>query len=438
MAQLLINFYKIKIGLLIVCFQSCYIMGSTLLNQIDWGLGKDSLEAFINIYNHDDVSRQEQAGLIESCIRIFDPIENRKKQLLEKVNKFSNGEELRLSIVIDCFGGFSYLPDLLDSIFSQKVDFNYEVICIGNVSSPIFSSSLDSYSKKYKNLLIFPSNHDAAGFGDNNAFMNCRSELILYLSHRDILPPSILQRLVNMFLNTKVDVVVLNNIIALYKGEFSSVPRHDKFYTTCEMGQLSYNLLDVLRDKDGMFTWGVKYGPCLFTKAIFIECGGIVGPREKFSHNLGIMMLLKGYRFNILSNGFCYQYYEDGNWFNDIFRGDYSEQIKTICMQFPEFLANVQINKLNLLDKQGSLVGLPWIPVDLIRKIILAYQFEREGKYQQAYSQYLSVIRSDDQCHIKIYLKCIRAFLLANNTENEDSNIQFLVLNMQKYLDNKN
>lgn len=432
MAKQVFNYYKIKLTILIVLLQVFSVVGG-YSNQANDVLINKCIKTFINAYNEKLVSKQKQKDLIEVCIKSIDSIESRKNKLLERMNAFSGGAEIRLSIVIDCFGQTSYLSDLLDSIFSQNVDFNYDVICIGDVDSLTFSPSLSYYSKTHKNLFFFPSANDIEY---NNLFINCRSELILYLSQKDIMPPLVLQRMVNMFVNVRSDVIIFNNIIALYKGAFNSVPSHDKFYTTFEMGRASYNLLDILQDKHGVFTWGIKYGPRLITKTSLIECGGFFGSREKYAYNLGIQMLFKGYESHILSNGFCYQYYEDGNWFSDIFNTDCSEQIKMICEDFPEFLDREKINKFNFLNKYISFSGLPWISIDLIKKIILAYQLERSGKYKEAYQEYIEVILSKNDCHIKIYLKCMRAFLLADGLDEVNNGIRVIMLNMQKYLEN--
>ena len=60
----------------------------------------------------------------------------------------------KLSYIIPVYNVESYLPQCLDSIFSQAVPANqYEVICIDDTSTDASSKVILDYKKKYSNLI---------------------------------------------------------------------------------------------------------------------------------------------------------------------------------------------------------------------------------------------------------------------------------------------
>jgi hypothetical protein len=128
--------------------------------------------------------------------------------------------------------------------------------------------------------------------------------------------------------------------------------------------------------------------------------GGISGLKENGYLELAISCLLKGYRWDVLSNGFSYKYHYGQDWFTDIFNPNLAEQIFTIIdSNFPE-----------LLDRNGK-----YLRPDCINYIVSAYTHEMLSQHNKTYHDYLSAIELGS-IHPKIFLKAFRAFLKSDYT----------------------
>ncbi len=360
------------------------------------------LDKILHAYDHKS-PKEELLCLVNNCLNQIDSLECKKN----KIN-YQSSSAVKLSIVIECFGNLNHLDDLLNSINSQKLDFNYELIFL-STNSALMSKKIVNVKKTFKNRIATLSNRDRYNFFDK-----CQGELVLYVSEYDIIPPLILQRLINFQSYCSSPIIALSNIIAFNEGEFGVVPSHSKFYTTTEMGSSSYDLFDLLNDDKQCFLWGLKNNCYLFTRSVWHECGCFFDFNNDLRFNFALCALFKGYEFKILSNSFFYHYYEGKSWFSDIFINEINNQINIINNNFSEFL--ISGNKINHV-----FLNLSFLDHVALKNILQAYQYERHYDYQAAYKQYLLAINSGVK-HIKIYLKCFRAFLLANLAEDLDLN----------------
>ncbi len=66
---------------------------------------------------------------------------------------FQNEISLDASVIIPCYNSEAYLEKCLESVLNQTTDVKYEVIAVNDGSTDRTGNILDSFAKKYSNLV---------------------------------------------------------------------------------------------------------------------------------------------------------------------------------------------------------------------------------------------------------------------------------------------
>ena len=116
----------------------------------------------------------------------------------------------KVSIIMNCLNGATYLNEAIDSIFSQTYT-NWEIIFWDNASTDESGDIAQSYGKKVR---YFRSDiKDCLGAARNKAFAKCSGEYIAFLDVDDLWMPEKLERQLSLFnTNSKLGMVFCDAI----------------------------------------------------------------------------------------------------------------------------------------------------------------------------------------------------------------------------------
>jgi len=129
----------------------------------------------------------------------------------------------RISIIIPVHNGMDYLPQAVQSVIDQKMDFRFfEVLLVDDGSTDGSAALVDSYSREHPNFrgFHFPQASGAAGKPRNFGLENASAPYVLFLDDDDALLPESCSVLFNEIEKSGDDVV---------SGYFRKVTPDDSF-----------------------------------------------------------------------------------------------------------------------------------------------------------------------------------------------------------------
>lgn len=96
---------------------------------------------------------------------------------------------IKATVFIPTYNGETYLSDILEMVFKQKIDDDYEVLIIDSGSTDNTLNIIHKYQKTHKNLRFEEINNTDFGHGKtrNYAATISKGEFVVYLSH-DAIP----------------------------------------------------------------------------------------------------------------------------------------------------------------------------------------------------------------------------------------------------------
>jgi glycosyltransferase involved in cell wall biosynthesis len=103
---------------------------------------------------------------------------------------------MKLSIILPCYNIADFLPRCFDSILSQKVDFEYEIIAVNDASTDNTLEMLLLYASKNKNMLIIDKKVNGKLSGARTTgIQNACGDYIMHIDPDDYLLPDTLNKL---------------------------------------------------------------------------------------------------------------------------------------------------------------------------------------------------------------------------------------------------
>ncbi len=122
-------------------------------------------------------------------------------------------KEINLSIIVCSYNTEKYIEQCLDSIFTQKSKYSFEVILIDDFSNDKTWNIIQKF-KKYENFISVRngSNH-GPGYSRNKALKFARGEFVTFLDSDDVLAKNSIDVLVSSILSSNADVVCGKHLI---------------------------------------------------------------------------------------------------------------------------------------------------------------------------------------------------------------------------------
>lgn len=137
--------------------------------------------------------------------------------------------EYKISVIIPVYNAEENLETAIQSVINQTIGFeNIELILVDDNSSDNSKKIIESYSKKYDNIIAFYSNenHGFPGFGRNIGLKLATSPYIMFLDNDDEYKEDICETLYNTITTKNVDYVGCNKITV---DAISNIEQHLKY-----------------------------------------------------------------------------------------------------------------------------------------------------------------------------------------------------------------
>ena len=124
----------------------------------------------------------------------------------------------KISVIIPVYNVEKYLSKCLDSVVNQTLK-DIEIIVVNDGSPDNSQKIIDKYTKKYKNVKSFVKKNgglsDTRNFGINKA----SGEYLAFIDSDDYIRKDMLEKMFNVAINKKADIVVCN-CINVYENGF--------------------------------------------------------------------------------------------------------------------------------------------------------------------------------------------------------------------------
>ncbi len=163
-----------------------------------------------------------------------------------------------LQIIVPIYNVKDYLKACLDSIFSQKTNYSFQVICIDNGSTDGSSLILESY-RSFDNIMIIHKEHGGISSSRNEGLKHIDAKYFMFVDSDDMLCENSIQSLMDIALKENVDIVQGGNYV--YKNNVKTIGfkfRENKFVSP-------------INGLHGGVPWGKVYKSYLFSDVCFPE-----------------------------------------------------------------------------------------------------------------------------------------------------------------------
>jgi glycosyltransferase involved in cell wall biosynthesis len=124
-----------------------------------------------------------------------------------------------LSFIIPCFNCAATIYQAIESIYQQKLDIPFEVICTDDCSTDTTKEILLEYQNQYSNFHVcFHDQNKGGAAARNTCAINSTGDLIFCLDSDNILPPTSINRLVKYFNNSGCKAACFKELRYFYKS----------------------------------------------------------------------------------------------------------------------------------------------------------------------------------------------------------------------------
>lgn len=123
-----------------------------------------------------------------------------------------DGYELPVSVVIPCHNYAEYLPDAIQSVLFQEVDFEYELILIDDGSTDNSLEIMHNFAADNPKITVLSQQNHGVAFTRNRAIQSARGEYIVCLDADDAMGQGFLQVCYNTIRNDRTIGIVFTGI----------------------------------------------------------------------------------------------------------------------------------------------------------------------------------------------------------------------------------
>ncbi len=125
-----------------------------------------------------------------------------------------NNDNIVISIIIPVYNVEKYLNRCLDSILSQKTNFQYEIIAVDDCSTDTSTCILETYAKKYDFFKIIKHERNLSlSIARKTGFKVAKGDFIMNIDSDDWIESNSLQKIYNIISDDNSDIVVFNYIV---------------------------------------------------------------------------------------------------------------------------------------------------------------------------------------------------------------------------------
>jgi len=173
-------------------------------------------------------------------------------------------EKFNLSIVIPVYNAEKVINKCLDSLISQKTDYEYQIILVNDGSTDNSLNIIKDYESKYKNVFVIDQSNGGASIARNRGIRSASGDYIGFVDSDDWVTEDYIEKLLNRAYKTNADIVKCNHInYSLTEDKALAVIRHDDFSV---VGKLDLNIMSIKG-----YVWGGVIKKSIFDKVRFPE-----------------------------------------------------------------------------------------------------------------------------------------------------------------------
>lgn len=246
----------------------------------------------------------------------------------------------KLSFILPCYNCANTVLESLDSIYNQKLNIDFEVVCTEDGSTDDTKKVLEKYKKeKHQDLKIFyhPRNMGEA-LSANTCAINTRGDIIFRLDADNVLEDGSIQPLINLLEETGEGAASFSfykNFYVLGKETGKWIYRHNNGF--CDFTNVITN--NSVPPASGNY---------LFTKESYIKSGGYPVGHGMASWGFGFRQLANGYRIAILNNSFYWHRLSpDSEWWRGQARNTNDIDCKNFVLEYKDLFTEESVKWLN-------------------------------------------------------------------------------------------
>lgn len=143
----------------------------------------------------------------------------------------------KISVIIPVYNVEAYLEACLDSVIGQTYK-NIEIIAINDGSTDRSQDILESYNKKYSNIIIINQENQGQSIARNMGIEKAKGDYIYFLDSDDYLKAETFQYLIGVFEENEVDLISFSAEVFLDKIKLQVNKDRYKLHSYFEQNQI--------------------------------------------------------------------------------------------------------------------------------------------------------------------------------------------------------
>ena len=179
-----------------------------------------------------------------------------------------------LMIVIPVYNVQQHLEQCLDSVFSQKTQYSYNVVAVDDGSTDASGTLLENY-RPHQNLTIIHQENRGPSCARNTALKNINAAYVMFLDSDDILPSDAIQNLLESAFEYNADIVQGSYIEFNEKGVLRAKICVDKKCKVSSINLSGFTCMKIFRAElfeNFCFPSGFLYEDTVLSKLVFPQC----------------------------------------------------------------------------------------------------------------------------------------------------------------------
>ena len=121
----------------------------------------------------------------------------------------SSNYQYKVSVCVPVYNSAQYLPDCIDSLVTQTLK-EIQLVLVDDGSTDKSPQILDSYAKKYDNILVIHQENQGLGGARNTGIAAAKGEYIGFVDSDDMVKPEMFKTLLDMAKSDKADIAISN------------------------------------------------------------------------------------------------------------------------------------------------------------------------------------------------------------------------------------
>jgi len=169
---------------------------------------------------------------------------------------------MKISVIIPIYNSKKYIKKCLESVLSQTIIEEVEIICIDDGSTDDSVEILHNYTKKYNNVRTFSQKNAGPGIARNYGIINAAGDYIAFMDSDDYYPSdNVLEVLYNAA--TSKNVLICGGSMKFYDVE-GELELTNGYYKGC-----SFNSDQMMDYMD--YQWIVGFGRFIYSKNLLVN-----------------------------------------------------------------------------------------------------------------------------------------------------------------------